>query len=73
MEMPSAYLGPDDILIVQVGVGAMPPTMAKKYLESVQPGMREVFGVHQKIVFLPIAEQRHVSFAVIHRETYRGM
>ena len=46
----SAQLGPNDILVLRVAVGNMPPQRAKEYLEKVKADMQEVVGTAQKII-----------------------
>lgn len=65
--IPSVTLRPDDVLIVQVAVGNMPPVATKAYLESVQPGIRKIFGDNQPMLFLAAPGAKETTFAVIHR------
>lgn len=51
----SANLKPDDVLIVRVAVGNMPPTRIQEYMDTVKVDMKTVFG-SQPMLFIPKRE-----------------
>ena len=65
--IPSVRLGEHDVLIVNVGVGQLPPTSAKKYLEDAKPQFKEIFG-NQPMMLFAVAYETGVTFSVIHRD-----
>jgi len=65
--IPSVRLSEHDVLVVNVGVGQMPPVAAKKYLEDVKPQFKEIFG-DQPMMMFAVAHETGVTFSVIHRD-----
>lgn len=56
-------LGENDVLIISVPVGAMPPHRVKTYLDEVKVGLKNAFGEGQKMVLLPSTGQWDESSA----------
>lgn len=63
--IPTVELGSNDVLIVHLGVGQMPPYRVKEYIAEITPGLKERFG-DQPLMILP-APEKFTSFSIIHR------
>jgi hypothetical protein len=62
----SFELNPNDILVVRVPVGAMPPTRVKEFLETVKANMKEHLGQDQKVLMFA-AREGDLELAILKR------
>lgn len=49
-------LGYDDIIVMYVAVGQMPPSKVTDYLSTIRDQLKNQFGEQQKILMLPMRE-----------------
>lgn len=59
-------LGPDDILIVHLGIGNMPPGRVKEHSEEVRTLMKDMLRKGQQLMIFPKKEQDGIELQVLH-------
>lgn len=59
-------LGANDIFVIKIDVGQMPPARAKEYLEAVKVKLKETLGEQPMMIF-PVREEG-VEISIIKRQ-----
>jgi hypothetical protein len=57
-DLKKIRLKKDDVLLIEVDIGGLPPHQAQIYMQQVKAGVKEVFGPDLKFMVMPLHRVR---------------